>query len=82
MWKHLTSGGLDGSERLSMVRWLFVEDRVLVGVGSGRGVVGEDTGLVNIDLGFGARCSGVVGGLKAMLEVEIKTKETVRLDML
>lgn len=58
-----------------MGRWLFVEDRVLVGVGSGRGVVGEDTGVVNFDLGFGAWCSGVVGGLKAILEVELRPRK-------
>lgn len=54
MWKHLISSGLDGSERLSMGPWLFGGDRVLVDGGSGRGVVGGDTGLVNFDFGFWA----------------------------
>jgi hypothetical protein len=52
MWKRLISSGLDGSERLSMGRWLFGGDRVLVGAGSGRGVVGGDTGLVGFEFGF------------------------------
>lgn len=46
------SNELGESERLSMGRWLFEGDLVLVGGGGARGLVGGDTGVDNIDSTF------------------------------